>query len=231
MKAHYFALVTSLAAFCFLPSCASKFSASQRAALSTVAIAGTTVNPEAYEEPYAGDIAARNRMAQNASNAGALGYLVASGLGSAMTGVQNANFKGDNRSYFNAVQKNTPTDLGKVLNSKIKDSVKADNFFRNRVTNSSPNLVTSEITSYRLLRAGENDEGHMTFTPEIYTEIHLKDASGKTLVGGTYIGTTTQTLSIYEYAGSAAKSKQAYDAALKTAVRSFSENLAEKTQD
>lgn len=230
MTFHRIALISSLTTSLLLPSCATKFSPAQRASLSTVAVAGTNVDPDAYEEPYGGDIQMRNNSA-NVPATGVIGPLVGLAIGSAVAGTQNANFKGKNSSYFAAVQKNTPTDLGKSLGGKLKQSLKSDAFFRTRVAESSGNLVTSEITNYRLIRSGKNDNGELTFIPEIYADIFLKDAAGKKLAGRTYIATGTPAYTVAEYAASPAKTKQAYDASIGFAVRAFMADLAVKTNE
>jgi hypothetical protein len=230
MKSQHITLVSGLAAALLLPSCATKFSPAQRAGLATVAVAGTTVDPEAYEEPYGGDVQMRNNSS-NVPATGALGPLIGLGIGSAVAGTQNANFKGKNSGYFDAVRKNTPTDLGKSLGGKLKQSLKSDPFFRGRVAESSGNLVTSEISSYRLIRFGKKDNGDLTLIPEIYADIHLQDSAGKKLAGRTYIATGFPAYTVAEYAASSAKTKQAYDAAIDNAVTAFLADLAIKTRD
>ena len=218
----------SLAAALLLPSCATKFTPGQRNALSTVAVAGTTVDADAYEAPYGGDL----EMRKNSSNVpatGILGPLIGMGIGSAVAGTQNADFKGKNSGYFPAVQKNTPADLGKTLNGTLKQRLKNDSFFRTRITETSSNLITSEITTYRLVRSGKNADGTLTFVPQIYAEIHLKDSKGKNLAGRTYIGTGYGGRPVADYAGSAAMTKQAYDTAVNNAVVEFTAELRMKT--
>ena len=228
MKFHQLALVSGLAASFLLPSCATKFSPAQRAALNTVAVSGTTVDPEAYEEPYGGDLEMRNN-ASNVPATGILGPLIGMGIGGAIAGTQNANFKGKNRGYFAAVQKNTPTDLGKSLGSKLKQSLKSDSFFRTRIAETSTNLITSDITCYRLIRVGKNDRGELMFVPQIYANIYLKNATGQTLAGRSYIATGTPSLTVAEYASSPARTKSCYYSAIDSAVAEFDADLALKT--
>lgn len=228
MKFYQLALFSSVTASFLLPSCATKFSPAQRAALNTVAVSGTTVDPEAYEEPYGGDIEMRKNAA-NTPGFGILGPLVGMGVGGAIAGTQNANFKGKNRGYFAAVQKNTPTDLGKSLGNKLKQSLKNDSFFRTRIAETSSNLITSDITCFRLIRSGKNDAGELMLVPQIYATIYLKDAAGKTLAGRAYIVTGAPAMTAAEYASSPAKTRSCYDTAIDFAVKSFDAELALKT--
>ncbi len=229
MKLHRLALTASLAGSLFLSSCASKFTDAQRAGLSTVAVAKGSVHPDAYEEPYGGDIQARN-AASNVQGAGALGVLVGAAVGSAIAGTQNASFNGKNKSHFPAIERNTPKDIGNMMSLKMKDSLKKDSFFSMRLRESSGNQFTSEVTSHRLIRITKNDDGDLLLTPQIYVNIYLKDSAGKNLAGGEYIGTAMVTHTAAEYAGSAEKLKQAYSAALDNAVQAFMAGLAMKTQ-
>lgn len=230
MKFHRITLFSSLASSLVLASCATNFTPAQRAGLSTVAVAGTKVAPEAYEEPYGGDIQMRNN-ASNVPATGILGPLIGLGIGSAVAGTQNANFKGKNSGYFAAVQKNTPDDLGNILSAKLKESLKGDSFVRSRISDKSGNVFTSEITCYRLIRRGKNENGDLTLVPEIYANIYLKNAAGKNLVGRTYIGTGAEAFPVAEYAASSAKTKKAYMAATHNAVIGFMADLAVKTRE
>lgn len=218
----------SLAAALLLPSCVTKFTPEQLGALSSVAVAGTRVSADAYEQPYGGDV----QMKKNSSNVpatGILGPLIGMGIGSAVAGTQNADFKGKNSGYFPSVQKNTPTDLGKTLSGRLKHRLQNDSFFRVRVAETSSNLITSEITNYRLVRTGKNANGTLTFVSEIHADVHLKDSKGENLVGRTYIGTGYGPRPITDYAGSAATTKQAYDSAVDNAVTQFLTELGIKT--
>ncbi len=230
MKFPRITLVSGLAAALLLPSCATKFSPAQRAGLATVAVSGTTVDPEAYEEPYGGDIQMRNN-ASNVPATGVLGPLIGLSIGSAVAGTQNANFKGKNCGYFDAVRKNTPTDLGKSLGGELKQSLQSDSFFRGRVAENSGNRVTSEISCYRLIRAGKKDNGELTLVPEISAAIYLQDSAGKKLAGRNYIATGSPSYTVAEFAASSAKTKQAYEAAIDSAVTAFLTDLAVKTRE
>jgi hypothetical protein len=227
----HFCLKSSLplAAFLLLSSCATSLTPAQRASLSTVAIAKPTLDQNAYEEPYAGDIEMRNN-ASNVHGAGALGPLIGAAIGSAIAGTQNNNFQRENKNYFAAVKKNTPTDLDLAFAKKLKVSMKANSFFRDKVADSSSNLVTTSISCYRLVRAAKNDQGTIIFTPEIYVDIHLKNSKGKKLVGKTYVGTSVGASPISDYAASSAKTKQAFDTCINSAVSHFMGDLDAKLQ-
>lgn len=185
------------------------------------------MDPEAYEEPYGGDIAMRNN-ASNVPATGVLGPLIGAAIGGAVAGTQNASFNSQNKGYFGAVEKNTPKDLGKVANTKIYEAIKADSFFKSRLRSISENQISSHISSYRLIRIGKNDSGELTFAPQVYVQIELKDRKGNNLVGKTYIGTGLSAVPITEYASSAAKSKQAYTSALDQAIAAFQADVALK---
>ena len=228
MKLRFAILLPSITASVLLSSCATKFTAAQRAQLSTVAITKTTVDPEAYEEPYGGDIDARNR-ASNVPGFGALGPLVGAAVGHSIAGTQNNMFRGENSGHFTLVQKNTPRDLPVRLQTKLQDSLKNDSFFKSRLRPSSSNVITSEITSYRLLRVGKDDNDKLLFTPEVYVNIYLKDSAGTNLAGRTYIGRGTQSYTIDQYAASSEKTRKAYEDALDNAVAAFKAELAIKT--
>lgn len=214
-----------------LPSCASKFTAAQRDALSTVAIAPTAVNPNAYAEPYGGDQQAASQagMVGVTSQTGALGGLVSSLVGQSIAATQDNMFRGKSKGSFGAVQTNTP-QVSPLLNTKLTNGVKGMPFFASRVRAVSPNSITSKITSYRLVRNGKGADGELLLVPQIIVEMGLKDASGKSLAGGTFVGTGFPN-PISVYASSAAKSREGYESAAKIAVGQFTTVLEQKTSN
>lgn len=223
MKFHRIALFASFSVQLLLPSCAMKFTPAQRTELSSVTVAKTGIDEDAYEDPYGGDTAARDAVASDG--------LIGLAVGSAISGTQNNMFKGKNQNYFAAVRKNTPADLGDMLSHKLKESLAGDPFFNSRIAAVSRNSFTSEITTHRLVRVGKNDNGDLLFAPEIYTEIHLKNGAGKLLAGGSYRGIGTGGLTVAEYAASAPRTKAAYSVATNNAVTAFMVALAVKTRE
>jgi hypothetical protein len=212
-------------------SCATKFTAAQRESLSTVAISPTEVDEKAYSEPYGGDRAG-TEMARNAgvnAGAGALGGLVGSLVAESIAATQDNMFRSKSKDRFAAVQTNTP-QVGPILNGNLTNSLKDDGFFSSRIRNSSPNTITSRITSYRLVRSGKNADGDLLLTPQITSVIELKDGDGKKLAGGTYVG-TAGSLPISTYARSATESRDGYGSASQMAVNGFLRALAVKTEE
>jgi len=213
-----------------LPSCAPKFSAAQRAELSAVGVARPSVDPDAYEDPYGGDVQARN-AASNVSGAGAIGPLVGGLVGGAIAGTQNANFKGKNKTYFAAVRTNTPGDLGNMLAENLTKQLKTDPFFGPRLsTKPGGASFTSHISSYRLVRAGKDDNG-LILAPEVYAEVTLVSPSGKKLAGKRYQGQGTSALPVAEYAASPVKMRQGYQAAVSNIAVQVMADMAIQTRE
>ncbi len=214
-----------------IPSCASKFTAAQREALSTIAIAPTVVVHDAYAEPYGGnrESAGQAGMVGVTSQTGAIGGLVGSLVGETIAATQDNLFRGKSKGCFGAVQANTP-QVGSALNTKLTQGVKAIPFFAAKVRAISPNQITSKITSYRLVRNGKNKDGELLFVPQIIVEMGLNDATGKSLAKGMFVGSGYQN-PISVYASSAAKSKEGYDFAAKIAVDQFTSVLERKASN
>jgi len=224
MKLRSTLLLSSIVASVLLSSCATRFTPAQRAQLSAVAVTQTKADAEAYEEPYGGDVDSRDR-----ATAGAGGGLIALAVTSSIAGTQNNMFKGESAHYFPAVKKNTPGNLPSSLQTKLQNYLKADSFFKSRVRPTAAANVTSEITCIRLIRVGKNEQGKLLLTPEVYTNIYLKDGAGKNLAGRTYIGRSNQMYTIDQYAASAEKTRRGFEDALDSAVLQFNADLAIKT--
>ncbi|MEO5913866.1 MAG: hypothetical protein ABIS50_06510 [Luteolibacter sp.] len=230
MKSNRLILLASIVSATLLSSCANKFSAAQRAALSTVAIATTEVDAKAYKEPYGGDEAARDNAAHSGDNAGALGVLIASAVANGIAGTQNSMFVKKSASYFSAVQHNTPGNLNVMVRDGLKRSMKNDRFFGSRVRDNSVNIVTSTVTSYNLMRVSKNDS-ELLFSPRVNVDFALKDAAGKKLFSMSCQGVGGGPAPISEYANDPAKSKAGYNEAANNAVDAFMTQLGQKTAE
>jgi hypothetical protein len=215
--------LSALSVTLLFSSCAAKLSPEQRAGLSSVTVAKTAIGEGAYEDPYGGDVASRDMVASQG--------LIGLAVGSAISGTQNNMFKGKNQGYFAAVRKNTPADLGDMLNHQLKNSLAGDPFFKSRLAAKSENAFTSEITTHRLFRVGKNDNGDLLFAAEIYADIYLKDKAGKVLAGGSYHGSGPAGLTVAECAASAPRIKAAYSIATSNAVTAFMAELAVRTRE
>ncbi len=229
MKLHSTLLTTSLIASLLFSSCASKFTPAQKDALSTVSVSKGSVGSDSYEDPYGGDLAARN-AGSNVHGAGALGVLVGAAVGASIAGTQNNMFVSSNKAHFDAVKRNTPSDLGDIMSTSLNEALKKDSFFSNRLKETSGNTFASQITTYRLIRIGKNDRGELVFSPEIYVDIALKNASGKTIFEKSVIGNGVGSYPISEYANSSKKSREAYTSSVNDAVANFMLQLSAKTK-
>lgn len=207
----------------FLASCATTFTPAQREALSTVAIAPTVVKSDAYAEPYGGD-----RQAAAAVPQATGGGIIPALIGESIAATQDSMFRGNKKALFSSIQANTP-QVGPIFTGKLSDGVKSELFFKSRVRATSPNTITSTITSYRLVRNGKIN-GELQFVPQIVAELSLNDASGKSLAKGTYVGTGYGN-PIEVFSSSAVKSKEGYELAARVAVDQFTSLLARKTAE
>ena len=216
-----------------LTSCATKFTAAQRAGLSTVAIARTAVENNAYTEPSGADIQLRQSLSQSGASgqAGAAGGLIGALIGEGVAATQNAMFKGKNKIYFPAVQRNTPGNIADLMTKSLQGAMKDDRFFGPRVKSSSSNVVTSKVSSYGLVRTGKDKNGDLLLAAQVTAEIRLLDSSGKRMFGGVYPGVGGYSYTTSQYANDPAKSKQTYDSAVSYAVFAFMNGLETKTAD
>lgn len=231
MKSNHLILASLVFFPAFLPSCATKFTAAQRASLATVAVASTVVEEDAYAEPYGGSKEAIDAGNQAGANAGALGSLVGSLTGQAIAGTQDQMFRSKSKGHFDAVQRNTPADMGGLMSAKMKFAAKEDRFFGTRVRESSGCLFTSTIVSYGLVRSGKDENGNLILTPQVVAEIILKDAAGRNLSRGTFTGNSGLAYPVADYARSPEKSKVGYAIATATCAQEFFATLDSKTKE
>lgn len=228
MKLHSSLLATSMTASLLFSSCVSKFTPAQKEALSTVAVAKGNIDSDSYEDPYGGDLAARD-AASNVHGAGALGVLIGAAVGASIAGTQNNMFVSSHEAQFEAVRRNSPGDLGNLMSTSLKQALKKDSFFSSRIKETSGNTFTSHITNHRLIRISKNGNGELLFSPEIYVDILLNDASGKTIFESSVIGHGVGAYPISDYANSSKKSREAYISSVNNAIEKFMVQLSTKT--
>ncbi|BCU75856.1 hypothetical protein [Luteolibacter sp. LG18] len=217
-----------LLAACLLPSCAGKLTEAQRQSLSTVGISRTEMSATAYKRPDAGSQGARQAGAQAGVVGGALGAMLGVAIGEGIAGAQDASFHRSHGGQVSAIEKTTPTDVNQMVNNELNRTVKSDPFFGPRLNQRSENLITSRVSNYGLTRTGSRD-GDILFTAQIATQITLRDAAGKELAGGYYLGTGTSSHTIGEFAGNPKLYRQSYEQAAAGALKGFQTELKKKT--
>jgi len=225
------AILTAAIGSFLLSSCASKFTAAQREALSTVAVAPVSVKSDAYSEPYGGDRGAASNAALTgtSSGTGAIGGVVGSLVGESIAASQNGIFKAKNKQYFPAIKGNTP-EISGPIGKKLGADLKADPFFGSRLRESSPNQITGNVTSYGLVRSGKGGDGNLLMTPRVIIDLALRDAGGKKLVGRNYVG-TGYNHPVTKYASDAGETRTGYEMAIRVAIDQFTSELSRKSAE
>lgn len=216
-----------------LSSCSTKFTEAERQTLSTVSIARTTTAGDAYNKPYGGSAGARQAAGQAGvnANAGAIGGAVGALIGEAIAAVQDSNFQRGNGPAIATVEKNTPRDVDKMFNEVMTDGLKKDAFFGSRITQTSPNVFTSSVTSYGLNRndLASMHQDQIRFSPHVSVKIELTTAAGKKIVAGYAHGDATAHHSISEYAQYPGALRQDFKEAASVAQQNFLKEMARRT--
>lgn len=202
-----------------LSSCATKFTAAQKASLTSVAISGVTIRDEAYSDPSGADHAAATNTTM-ATGGGVIGALI----GQSVAATQNSIFKGKSKQHFAAVKANTP-EISSLLSEKLAGGIKNDPFFGQRLRGTSPNLIKSEVIRYGLVRSGKQDDGTLLLTPQVSVSFTLHGADGKKMAGRNYSG-TGYNHPVGKYAGDRNELRKGYEMAAKVAVDQFTADLA-----
>jgi len=205
-------IVVSIACI-ILNSCATKFSSSQRAALSSVKIEPTTFATDAYRDPSG---AAPEAGTQTTLAAG--GGLVGALIGETVLATQNKIFKKKEGAHFTKLKASTPKSVNDTLNQEITKSLKANLFFSNKVRSQSPNRVVSTINSYTLLRT-------------ITATIELIGSDGKSF-GKSWrkiTGVSSSQHHVSQYASDPSLLKKGYAEAARDLATKFNDQLNTRT--
>jgi len=217
-------IVVSIACI-ILNSCATKFSSSQRAALSSVKIEPTTFATDAYRDPSG---AAPEAGTQTTLAAG--GGLVGALIGETVLATQNKIFKKKEGAHFTKLKASTPKSVNDTLNQEITKSLKANLFFSNKVRSQSPNRVVSTINSYTLLRTGKKDKS-LLMSPSITATIELIGSDGKSF-GKSWrkiTGVSSSQHHVSQYASDPSLLKKGYAEAARDLATKFNDQLNTRT--
>lgn len=220
-------LITTIAAsLCAisLSSCATKFTARQKASLTSVAISDVSVRDGAYSQPSGADRAAVTNTAI-ATGGGLVGLLI----GESIAATQNNIFKGNNKQYFETVKSNTP-EISAIVSRTLGSGIKNDPFFGQRLQSSSPNLVKSEVVRYGLVRSGKQDDGTLLLTPLVSVSFTLHGKDGKKMAGKNYMG-TGYNHPVEKYSKDRKEIIKGYEMATRVAVDQFTADLARMAAD
>jgi len=207
-----------------LSSCATKFTAAQKASLTSLAIADVKVRDGAYSEPSGADRAAATNTTM-ATGGGLIGALI----GESVAASQNSIFKGKSKQHFGAVKGNTP-EISPIVSKTVGSGIKNDPYFGQRLRISSPNLIQSEVVSYGLVRSGKQDDGTLLLTPMVSVKFTLNGADGKKMAGRNYAG-TGYNHTVEKYAADRNELRKGFEMAAKVAVDQFTADLARMAAD
>lgn len=226
MKLHFSKSLPAALALCLLSSCAQQFPASQRNAVSSVAIARTEVAADAYKTPDASEAGGQLGNTMGGGTGGGLGYLLGSAIEAGVASAQNSSFHGSNADVVAVINANKPKNLPRLLDESLERSMKRESFFGPRLRAQGSHTWHPEITSYGIRRTGKNDRGEIVFAPTVTTMIVLKDATGKRIIGGPSTGTSATSRTCREFAGNPRLLDAAYADAIRVSMETFDKNLA-----
>lgn len=208
-----------------LSSCSTKFSASQRATLNTVAVDKTTAEANAYKDPNGAATGTANSVAM-ATGGGIIGALV----GHIVEANQNRMFKDVEGKKFAKLRSISPKSVNSEVNQEITKGMKGNPFFASRLRKQSPNRLTSKVISFSLARTG-NAGGVLLMSPQIVAEVKLVGADGKAIGSGwnRIIGTSTLNQPVSVYLVKPALLKRGYEEAARNLGKELSAALAKRT--
>ncbi len=225
MTKKYSIITASLFAL-FLNSCASKYSAAERAILSSVKIEQTSLADDAYHDPRG---AARNSINENTQAAG--GGLIGALIGEGIAATQNKLYNNKEKANFSKLKATTPKSLQPTVNAAVKRSLKNNPFFASKIKSQSPNRVLSKITSYSLTRTGKDANKNLRMSPYITAEIEIVGADGKAIGRGwtPITGTASMSNSTSNYLANPTLLKRGYEQAASDLASQLSSQLAART--
>lgn len=216
----------------FLPlvSCSTKFTESQRQALSTVTVTPGVLADSSYHEPNGGDRAAAEAatMVGVSSGTGALGGAVGALIGESIAAVQDGMYDSENSHHYDRIQKNTPNPAPYVT-KQLQQYLKKDSFFGSRLRSESPNQIRAEVLSHGLVRASKTSDAEILVMPQMNVKFSLSDASDKKLFETVASGAGYHH-PISLYSDNPKKLTESFEKAAEAAVVSFMEKLAKKTE-
>lgn len=212
-----------------LTSCSTKFTAAQKASLSSIAIAPASVKSGAYQEPHGGSSTSGMPVPVVPGNpaAGAVGGLLGQLVIEGISAAQDEMFENKHEGSFPAVEKNTP-QMPPLVDDALKRQLTGDAFYGPRLSPSGSSRIETEVLSYGLVRTGKQDK-EILLTPAVTCKFSLKDPSGKVLLSQTHLG-AAESKPIQWYASSRSNTHSAYDTAVGIASLLFTDQLKKRVE-
>jgi len=177
-------------AFLLAASCAPKWDAAQKAALSSVSVPAPVIAGDAYKKPVgkmAGGPAPVVVVPGAGFGAGAvgngLGQLIVEGIGAA----QQSMYENKHADAMSRISNTVPGDLSERIRKSVTKELSTNSFFRGKVRDGSPNRLVVSINSYGYVRTTKVD-GNILMAPQIFGSFELIDANGKSLLKQNLIG-------------------------------------------
>lgn len=176
--------------FLLATSCANKWDAAQKSALSSVSVPAPVIAADAYKKPV-GKIATGPAPIVVAPGAGfaagavgnGLGQLIVEGIGAA----QQSMYESKHADAISRIPSTVPGNISVRIRESVTKELSTNSFFRGKVRDASPNRLVVSINSYGYVRTAKVD-GNILMAPQILGSVELIDANGKSLLRQPLVG-------------------------------------------
>ena len=210
-----------------LSSCSQKFSADQKAKLSTLTLSPVVQVEKAYQDPRGAADGTMNNVAV-ATGGGLIGALIGAGT----EAVQNNSFKKAEGANFARLRAISPKSVSSQVGSEVQKALKANPFTSSRLRPQSDNKVVTKINRYSLTRVGKRPDGRLLMSPQISAQVEIQGADGKSIGNWPFVtGVSSRAKTVGEWVNSPADLKRGYQEAATSVGQNFAANLAAKTAE
>ncbi len=168
MKTSLLKLLVVISLSAFLPSCATKLSQSQKSKITSIHIPPATTQRDAYTKP---NFTSSDDAAMAGGISGGLGFgLVGGIISEVVVAAESANDARKNKASTDAIAKNVPQDLDRILTEQLLTKMQQDSFFGPRLTKQpvAPAQLRVTITHYSLHSLDD-----VNFAPVVSAEVVL----------------------------------------------------------
>ncbi len=160
-------LILAGASALLLSSCASKFSADQKASLTSFSVPKPAISNSAYVAPIG-----NSDFNTSANSGGAIGVLLGAAIDAGIKASQRSGFNSKYGSAAAQAKTSIPSDLNEIVQSKTAYYVNTIPELNGKLSNSSKNSLITNVTAYGYKRTGKQD-GKILMTPYINASVSM----------------------------------------------------------
>lgn len=183
----------------FVSGCASTWSTEQKASIKTVMVQTPTATKDSYHAPDATKSPGMSSSIPMATGGGLIPALIGSAIDASVTAKQQKSFVASSGQYFEQIRTAAAEPPLSTLKAELEKRLKADEFFGQKMADTSEDRFTLSITSHGLVRSPNSPPKNLRFCYSITCQVKFKVGKDDVLIDQVFYGSSFETAAIEKF--------------------------------